>query len=332
MIGSSFVNILDPVTLRDPVICFAHIAYQFSRVFLLQKTGIKHFEVRSFFDLESRINDIDVLVVSGLWKNSLLEKANRLRLVQSISAGIDQYDVNLFKELNVRLASGRGVNAQAVSEHALGLMLSLSRQLYLFRDFQKKKFWRPMVGDIKKREGELSGKILLIVGLGVIGQRIAQLAKAFDMHVIAIRENVSKGNLGADEVHSPEKLSMLLPKIDLLILSCPLTDKTRGLIDWKELQLMKSSAFLINVSRGAVINEQALYKALKDREIKAAAADVTSDEPLSKRSPLWDLNNFILTPHSGGETQCYEQNVIDVMLENLSRLQRGETNLLNQIV
>ena len=143
--------------------------------------------------LEARIGEADVLVVSGLWRNDLLAARPRLRFIQSIGAGTDQFPREELEQRGMRLASARGVNARAVSEHAMALMLALERRLPEARDNQAKRVWRGMIGDLSQREDELGGKTLLIVGLGDIGGRLAQLAKAFDMRVIGIRRDPAPG-------------------------------------------------------------------------------------------------------------------------------------------
>ena len=188
-------------------ICFAHVAYQLRNRFLALDTGIASFEVRDPAALEQRIGEADVLVVSGLWRNDLLPRAKRLRFIQSIGAGTDQFAREALARHRVRLASARGVNARAVSEHLMALMLALARRLPEARDNQAKRVWRGMVGDLTQREDELGGKTLLIVGLGQIGGRLAQLAKAFDMRVIGIRRDPRAGATGhADAVHAMSEL------------------------------------------------------------------------------------------------------------------------------
>jgi len=181
-------------------ICFAHVAYRLRERFLTLATGIENFEVRDGAALEQRIGEADVLVISGLWRNDLLPRA-RLRFIQSIGAGTDQFSLEALKQHGVRLASARGVNAHAVSEHLMALMLALARRLPEARDNQAKLVWRGMIGDFTQREDELGGKTLLIVGLGQIGGRLAQLAKAFDMRVIGIRCDPRASVGHADAVH-----------------------------------------------------------------------------------------------------------------------------------
>jgi phosphoglycerate dehydrogenase-like enzyme len=318
---------------RDKLtICFAHVAYQLQQRFLAADTGIKSFEVRDKDTLERRIGEADVLVISGLWQNDLLARAKQLRFIQSIGAGTDQFSREALAQHGVRLASARGVNARAVSEHAMALILALSRRLPEARDNQAKRVWRGMIGDLARREDELGGKTLLIVGLGQIGGRLAQLAKAFDMHVIGIRRDPKAGAGHADSVHAMSELKVMLPQADFVALTCPLSKETEKLIDASALSQMKPSAFLVNVARGRVVDEAALADALAKRQFAGAAIDVTVEEPLSPDSPLWAMEHVLITPHTAGETRRYEDNVLAIMRENLDRLWRGETELLNQIV
>jgi phosphoglycerate dehydrogenase-like enzyme len=255
-----------------------------------------------------------------------------LRFVQSISAGIDQYDKQVFRAHGIRLASAAGVNAHAVAEHAIALILALQRHLHTGRDNQAAKRWRGMISDIPAREDELGGKRLLIVGLGRIGRRLAKLAKAFDVEVVATRRDPGRGREGADAVHGHDRLHELLPTADIVALTCPLTPETTNLIDAKALGRMKPTAHLINVARGRVVDEDALLRALAEKRIAAAGLDVTREEPLPATSPLWAMPNVLITPHTAGETQRYEDGVIDLLLENLNRLWRGEATLINQVV
>ena len=139
-------------------IAFAHVAYRAAEEFAARRTGVAHFEVRTLEDLERRAREADVLVVSGLWRNTLMARAPKLRFVQSFSAGTDQYDTALFAKRGVRLANAQGVNERAVAEHAIALILALTRQLHLARDNQREALWRGMIGDRALREQELGGK------------------------------------------------------------------------------------------------------------------------------------------------------------------------------
>ena len=189
-----------------------------------------------------------------------------------------------------------------------------------------------MISEIAAREDQLTDKTLLIVGMGRIGSRLAKFAKAFDMRVLATKRDPSTGAEGADAVYRNDRLGELLGQADIVALTCPLTPETESLIDAKALAAMKPTAHLINVARGRVVDETALIAALQAKRIAAAGLDVTQEEPLPAASPLWAMPNVLITPHTAGETQRYEDAVIDILLENLDRLWRGETALRNQVV
>jgi D-2-hydroxyacid dehydrogenase (NADP+) len=313
-------------------ICFAHAAYRMQDRFALRSTGINSFEVRSLDELRARIGEADVLSVSGFWRNDLVEQAKKLVFIQSISAGTDQYAREILGQAGIRVASAQGVNERAVAEHAIALILAISRKLTEARDNQKVHHWRGMISDIAKREDELGGKTLVIVGMGRIGSRLATLAKAFDMRVIGVKRDLSKGGHAADETVAQSALLEVLPRADFVALTCPLNPSTEDLIDAGAFAAMKRSAALVNVARGRVVNQPALIEALTAGTIATAAVDCVWEEPLPSDSPLWDVPNLLVTPHTAGETRQYEDNVIDLLLDNMQRLWRGETELANEFV
>jgi phosphoglycerate dehydrogenase-like enzyme len=311
-------------------ICFAHAAYRLGERFQLRNTGIAHVQVDSADGLARELPLSDVLVVSMLWKNELAA-AGKLKFIQSISSGTDWYDKDLLRAHGIRLASAAGVNAQAVAEHAMALILALRRRLPEARDNQRAGHWRGMISEIAAREDQLTGKTLLVVGLGRIGARLARLAKAFDMRVIGTKRDPSTGGAGVDAVAGKDRLRAMLAEADIVALTCPLTPETESLIDAAALAAMQPTAHLVNVARGRIVDEEALIRALQEGRLAAAGLDVTVEEPLPRSSPLWSLPNVLVTPHVAGETQSYEDGVIDILLENLERLRRGE-RLLNEVV
>jgi D-2-hydroxyacid dehydrogenase (NADP+) len=317
---------------EELTICFAHAAYRMQERFELRKTGIRSFELRDPDELRKRIGEADVVVVSGMWKNDLLPMAGKLKFIQSISSGTDQYSREQLAAKKVRLASAAGVNARAVAEHAMSLILAIARRLPEARDNQHRKMWRGMIGDLAEREDELGGKTLLVVGMGRIGSHLARLAKAFDMKVVGIRRDPSQGANGADEIHAMGDLVKLVPQADFVALTCALTPETTGLMSAAAFAAMKPSAVFVNVARGKVADEAALIETMQAKKIWAAALDVTAEEPLPEASPLWAMPNVFITPHTAGETRRYEDNVIDILMENLERLWRGETALRNQVL
>ncbi len=321
-----------PLPAREQLaVCFAHVAYRLGDRFVLRNTGIRFFELRTFDELAARIGEAEVLVVSGLWRNALLDRAKNLRFIQSISAGTDQYGHEALRARGIRLASAQGANERAVAEHALALILALARQLPQARDNQTRRHWRGMISDPALREDEVSDKTLLIVGLGHIGSRLAALAKGLGMRVIATKRDPAAVAGAADLVAGQDCLLELLPQADFVALTCPLTPQTELLFGAAAFAAMKSSAFLVNISRGRVVDEPALIQALHGR-IAGAALDCFWDEPLPADSPLWTCANALITPHTAGETRRYEDNVIDLLLENLDHLWRGERELKNQVV
>ena len=318
---------------RDKLtICFAHAAYQMKARFDARNTGINSFQVRSYDEFVQRVGEADVVSVSGMWKNDIIPHATRLQFIQSISSGMDQYSREQLGAKGIRLASAAGVNARAVAEHALALILAVYRRLPEARDNQHKKVWRGMLGDLTQREDELGGKTLLIVGMGRIGSHLAKLAKAFDMKVIGVRRDPKAGTNGADEIYGMEDVVNLVPQADIVVLTCALTPETTGLMSAAAFAAMKPSSVFVNVARGKVADEAALINTMEGNKIWAAALDVTAEEPLPAASPLWTLPNVFITPHTAGETRAYEDNVIDILIENLDRLWRGEATLRNQVL
>lgn len=318
--------------LNDITIHFAHSAYQLATLFERRGTGIEHFQTWSVAETRARMGDAEVLILSGFWNDDMLAQADRLRFIQVCGAGYDQFDQDAIRARGVRLANSSGVNVNAVSDHAMALVLALTRKIHTGRDNQRARHWRGMISDLSQREDELAGKTMVIFGLGKIGSRLAKLAKAFEMTVIGVKRNTAVPVSHVDELHTPDRFRDLLPRVDFTALTCPLTPQTRNLIDAAALAAMKPSSYLINVARGGCVDEPALIDALRTGAIAGAGIDVTVEEPLAKDSPLWEFENVVLTPHTGGETTRYEDNVIDILLENLDRLSRGEETLRNQVV
>jgi len=316
----------------DLVIHLAHSAYRLAECFEARGTGISCFQTWTLDDTIARMGEAPVAVMSGFWRDSFLDTPGALRFVQVSAAGYDQFDQARMAAGGLRLANASGVNMNAVSDHAMALMLGLMRQLHVARDNQRKHHWRGMISNLSEREDELAGRTVLIIGMGAIGQRVARLAKAFEMKVIGVRRNTAAIMDIIDEAHAPAALPGLWGRSDFVVLTCPLTDETANIVDAAALDAMADDAHLINMARGGCVDEAALVEGLRAGKIAGAGIDVTVEEPLAADSPLWDFDNVILTPHTGGETRHYEENVVDILIDNLGRLGRGETELYNQIV
>lgn len=317
---------------RDALtIHFAHVAYRLAERFAARDTGIAHFQTWNEADTLARAGEADVVVTSGLWRPALAEP-KRLAYVHVCAAGFDNFDLDALRQRGTWMANSTGVNRNAVSDHAMALILSISRRLYEARDHQQARHWRGMVSDFGGREDELAGKTLLVFGLGGIGERLARLARAFDMRVIGFKRNAVKHEGNAHEVHPSANFHAHLPSADYVALCCPLTDETRQLVNGDALSAMRSSAWLVNVARGGCVDTEALVDALQQQRIAGAALDVTEPEPLPAESPLWAMPNVIVTPHTGGETHRYEDNVLDILLENLERHWNQSLPMRNQIL
>jgi len=307
-----------------------HPAYQIEPWLCEGLPSARIFQESTPENLGPRMAEVDILVISGAWKDYLLNDATRLQWIQSISVGINQFPLTELKGRQIRLTNAAGVNANAVSEHAMALVLSLTRRLGEARDHQQRRFWRPMIADTQQREFELKGKTLGIVGLGAIGNRLAALAKAFGMMVIGTKRDPRVYHGPADEVLPAGKVDTLFDRSQIVVLACPLTADTENLVGCDQLQRLGPQGYLINVARGAVVDETALVDSLMESHIAGAALDVTVEEPLPEGSPLWGMPNVVITPHTGGETAGYEAALTALILENLGRLERKEP-LRNEI-
>ncbi|MDA1036677.1 MAG: D-2-hydroxyacid dehydrogenase, partial [Chloroflexi bacterium] len=221
------------------------------------------------------------------------------------------------------LTNTSGIHAIPISEQIIGVLLMLARGLHTaIRAQVKREWWQPAFAELS----ELSGATMLVVGFGAIGQRTAFLAGSFGMHVESIRRHPTGGAAS----YGPERLRERLAHADVVVLTLPLTDATKRLIGPAELQVMKPSAYLINVGRGGTVDEAALVEALRAGRIAGAALDTFTEEPLPATSPLWDLPNVIITAHYAGGTPSYQERALAVFIDNLDRYQKG-TPLRNRV-
>jgi len=253
--------------------------------------------------------DAEVAVV-GRFDEDLLADAPDLEWVQAMSAGVDFLPLDAFEKRGIALTSASGVHAEPIAEQVLGYMTMFERRLHETMRHQHRGVWERPTG------GELAGKTVGIVGVGAIGSRVAELAQAYRMDVIGTKRDPATAPEAVDEAFPPGGLGELLDRADYLLLSCPLTDETEGLIGRRELRRLGDDAVVVNVARGAVVDQAALVRALQYRTVRGAALDVFEEEPLPGESPLWDLENVVLTPHNGGATPRYAERLADVFAAN----------------
>ena len=279
-------------------------------------------------NLESEAGDFaekaDILLVMKV-SDELLRRAKRLKWVHAMTAGVDFFLRSSSLKKDALLTSSRGMHGPQMSELTLLLMITLNRR---FQDNilnQKKKTWERWPGAI------LWQKKVAILGVGFIGQAIAEKCKAFGMTVYGI-DPVKREVQAVDHFVGPEELARVLGEVDYFVNVVPLTPETRKMIGTKEFSAMKPTAFFISMGRGDTVDEEALIEALRTGKIAGAGMDVFSTEPLPKKSPLWELKNVIMTPHIGGLSDVFIDQMLPIFEENLRRFLQGERhNLVNLI-
>jgi len=277
-----------------------------------------------FGEISHHIADADVLVPWGWMDISpYFDAASKLRWIQTLSAGVEKIIFPALINSDVLLTSARGIHGIPVSEHVLAMLLSFTRGLHLNLRSQVHKKWQRFPSD------EAHEKTVGIIGLGSVGRIIAKKCKALNMRVIAVKQHMSE-ELFVDLLLSPDELDHLLSSSDYVVLSVPLTPATYHLINAERLQKMKQHAFLINISRGQVIDERALLDALRAGKIAGAGLDVFDTEPLPADHPLWNFDNVIITPHCAALSPYYLDRAIALIADNVARYLRGR-EMLNVI-
>lgn len=267
--------------------------------------------------------------VDGRWvTGEFLARATRLSWIHSPSAGVDRLVTipGVRENKSLVVTNARGVHGPAIADHAMAMLLSLTRQLAWYGDSQEKGVWTH--DDPPSRPITLSGKTMLVVGIGGIGTEIAKRAHGFDMHVIATRRSDAPSPEFIEHVGKPDELAAMLPKADVVAICVPLTKETEKLFDEKMIRAMKEGAYLINIARGKIVDTDALVAALKDGRLAGAGLDVTDPEPLPDGHALWGMKNVIVTPHTAAEGELTDQRWWALYKENVRRFGAGEA-LLN---
>jgi phosphoglycerate dehydrogenase-like enzyme len=265
------------------------------------------------------LNGADVLIGWSLSPEQL-RAAKSLRWIYSITAAIDQFLYPDFISSDIALTNAGSVHGPVVAEHAVAMLLALAKRIPSAVRYQDRRKWAmEAIWNEQPRPREVRGANLVVVGLGSIGTEVVAMAAALSMHVIGVREYPERGPAGAHEVVGYDALDSALARADFVVLAAPLAERTRHLIDSRRLQIFKPEAFLINVSRGSLVDEAALVKALRDRRIAGAALDVFEEEPLSRWSPLWKMPQVLITPHTAFLTENVWQRHYEVFAANLKR-------------
>jgi len=274
--------------------------------------------------------DADIVVCKGITP-ALLDRAERLGWIQGLSSGLQRFTddeyvtgyeppgLDRLREEGIVLTNVAGIHAEPAGEQVLGYMLAFERNLHRAVRAQVEREW----GGYGGAYGELVDKRLAVVGVGAIGGRVAQLGAALGMTVVGTKRDPTTVPDAVDEIYGPEELDAAVADADYVAVTCPLTDETRGLIDGDAFETMRDDAVLVNVARGAVVDEDALVEALDSGEIRGAALDVFAEEPLPTDSPLWDDENVLVTPHMAGGSPRSNERVAELFARNYQRFREG---------
>lgn len=253
----------------------------------------------------------DAVICNGLFLYNDIEAFSRLKYIQLTSAGYDRVPMEYIKDHGIEIHNARGVYSIPMAEWAVLKALELYKKSRTFYKNQSCGVWE------KQRDlAELCGKVVTIVGCGSIGTEAAKRFKAFGVHIIGVDLFEPTGQYYDEFVHV-SRLKDSLEKTDVLVLTLPLTDETYHLINAECFETMKSNAVLINISRGKVVDETALTAALKEKRIGGAALDVFEEEPLDKSSPMWNMDNVIITPHNSFVGDGNHERMFDLIIHNL---------------
>jgi len=255
----------------------------------------------------------------------LIARAPKLKWIQLTSAGVDRFLTPEMLKSKVILTNVSGIHATPIGEFVMEMMLMFAKKAPQCFEMKQKHEWQRFTPSV------LRGKIVGIIGLGNIGQEVARLSQAFGMKVIATRRSTKTvGARNVDILYSSSRLPKLLAESDFVVLCLPLTPETNKFIGSKELQMMKPTAYLINIGRGPIIDEPTLIQALQEKLIAGAGLDVFATEPLPKESLIWELPNVIYSPHVSGGMEDYMARATEVFCRNLRRYLEGK-RLMNMV-
>jgi phosphoglycerate dehydrogenase-like enzyme len=298
-----------------------------SRDILDPRPDVRYVFIDPASPLPAEAADADALLIWNVRSGYLREQWSgftRLRWVHAGTAGVEKV---LFPELaasNVVLTNSRYVFDQALAEYTIGLMLALNKDLPTTFRHQLEHRW------VQRESETLSGKTVVMLGVGPIARRTAQLAKAFGMSVRGIGRTARAGDPDFGDIAASDALPALFAEADYVVMVLPSTPQTAGMVGAAALGALKPAARLVNVGRGSTLDQDALCTVLREGRIAGAALDVMTPEPLPPDSPLWDVPNLIISPHMSGDHAGWQREIADLFTRNLERFQRGEP-LLNVV-
>ncbi len=280
--------------------------------------------------LDAEIEDAEIFVGWSL-KPEQLQRARKLRWVHSTAAGVSQLCYPEMVASPVVLTNASVVMAAPVAEHTVALMLALARRIPSAVRYQQQAYWAQIeIFEDRPQPTGLAGRTLGLVGLGHIGRELVKRVRPFEMRVMAVKRNPNTGHEWADRILGPEGLPEMLAEADFVVLAAPQTPATNHMIGAPQLAQMKPTAYLINVSRGTLVDEVALAEALTAGGIGGAALDVAEREPLPPESPLWRAPNLLITPHLAASIEGLWGRQAELLEENVRRYLAGQP-LLNVV-
>ena len=269
---------------------------------------------------------VDAEVFFGYHSPEVFLEAPNLKWIQTTSAGLDMMLTPEVIALGLQVTNASGLHAPPVVETAWALTLAVSRCLRHFNKCQDEHVWDQFV------PWDLNGRTAGVVGLGGIGRRYARIAAAFGMRVIAVDLHSPQKPDEVESLWGLDRLNDLVAEADVLMIACPATSETQGLIGPEQIALLKPTAILVNIARGGIVDEPALIEALTEGRIVGAGLDVTKIEPLPASDPLWDTPRLVITPHIAGWSNDRSHNLVKFFCENMRRYKAGEPlqNLVDQ--
>lgn len=273
--------------------------------------------------------DAEVLFLwggSGIMPEKYCNASKKLKWINSFSAGVNPIMESSIRNLPVKLTNAKGIHGKTMALTTMGYMINFMRYFPELQRRQQKHIWSKQF-DIQPKEAE--GTTVAVIGAGAIGSEVGRLSKAMGMRVLGVKRTVTPLEY-FDEVYSNEEIDQVLAQADFVVIVTPLTDATRHMFNRDRFKAMKSDAVLINIARGAIVKEDDLIEALRSGEIGGAALDAVYNEPLPEDSPLWDMENVIITPHYSADSALYIERAMDLFCENLKLFEAGEP-LINEI-
>ena len=265
--------------------------------------------------LDAALADAEILVIGSFDASGIADRAPRLRWIQSTNAGVERLAPTLPESLVLTNASG--VHGPKAGEYAVTALLMLNHRVPHFVTAQRAARWE------QDFTTPIAGKTVLILGVGAIGSAAARLARRFGLRVLGVSRS-GKGNPVVDRMYRPAALRRALPAADFVLVTLPLTPETRGLLGRAELDLLPRHAGIVNLGRGAVIDNDALADKLRRGELSGAVLDVFPEEPLPASSPLWTVPNLIISPHcAADDSTSYAERALDIFVDNLERYLAG---------